>query len=159
MLASHPSSIRIGDQWMKKIAAALIALSVVATPLSATAQEFRDGPRHFERDRDHGHRPDRHHRDRDRHSDRDLVIGGIVGLTTGLFVGSVIVDQPRYERRMPPPRWHEPRGPRYYNDGPRYVRAWSPAWYRWCSQMYRSFDPRSGTFIGRGGRERFCEMR
>jgi Ni/Co efflux regulator RcnB len=143
---------------MKKIAAAIMALSVIATPLAATAQEFRDGPRHFERDRDHGHRPDRHH---DRHSDRDLMIGGIVGLTTGLFVGSVVVDEPRYDRRMPPPppRYYGPRGPRYFDDGPRFARAWSPAWYRWCSQAHRSFDPRTGTFIGRDGRERFCEVR
>jgi Ni/Co efflux regulator RcnB len=147
-----------GDEWMKKIAAAIMALSVIATPLAATAQELFDGPRHFERDRDHRHRPDRHN---DRHSDRDLMIGGIVGLTTGLFVGSVVVDEPRYDRRMPPPppRYYGPRGPRYFDDGPRFARAWSPAWYRWCSQAHRSFDPRTGTFIGRDGRERFCEVR
>lgn len=139
---------------MKKIAA-IMALCIIATPLAAAAQEFHDRPRHF--DWDHAHRADRHH---DRPSDRDLIVGGIVGLATGLYVGSVIIDEPRYEHRLPPPpRWHEPRRPRYYDDGPRYARAWSPAWYRWCSQIHRSFDPRSGTFIGRDGRERFCEVR
>jgi hypothetical protein len=144
---------------MKKFAAAAImALSVIAMPLAASAQEFRDGPRHFERDRDHGHRPYRHH---DRPSDRDMIVGGIVGLTTGLFVGNVIVDEPRYDRRMPPPppRYYGHREPRYFDDGPRFARTWSPGWYRWCSQVHRSFNPRTGMFIGRDGRRHFCEVR
>jgi hypothetical protein len=32
----------------------------------------------------------------------------------------------------------------------------SPAWYQYCSQRYRSFDPDSGTFVGYDGVRRPC---
>ena len=33
---------------------------------------------------------------------------------------------------------------------------WSPEWYRFCEDSYRSFNPRTGTFRGYDGREHFC---
>jgi hypothetical protein len=30
------------------------------------------------------------------------------------------------------------------------------AWYAWCFERYRSFDPRSGTFLGYDGRRHLC---
>jgi hypothetical protein len=36
------------------------------------------------------------------------------------------------------------------------VEPWTPQWERFCSYRYRSFDSRSGTFIGNDGRSHFC---
>lgn len=33
---------------------------------------------------------------------------------------------------------------------------WSAAWYSYCESRYRSFDPRSGTFLGYDGQRHFC---
>lgn len=37
------------------------------------------------------------------------------------------------------------------------IEPWTPEWYDYCSDRYRSFKPRSGTFTGYDGVERFCE--
>lgn len=70
--------------------------------------------------------------------------------------------------------YYEQEGPRYrggYRDQGRYAHspyahgrnvharpyeAWSPEWYRWCSDRYRSFNARTGTFTTYGGEQRFC---
>ncbi len=55
-----------------------------------------------------------------------------------------------------------PPGPRaigkevYVNDYAGGLEPWSPEWYDYCSDRYRSFSPRSGTFVGYDGREHFC---
>lgn len=36
------------------------------------------------------------------------------------------------------------------------LRPWSPQWYTYCQNRYRSFDPGSGTFTGYDGRQHFC---
>jgi hypothetical protein len=95
----------------------------------------------------------------------DALVGGAVGLATGLIVGSAIASAPRYDE----PRYIDP--PYAYDDAPVYrappryyrpvqvraaVEPWTPQWERFCSYRYRSFDPRSGTFIGNDGRSHFC---
>lgn len=149
---------------MKKItAAALVGLSLVTAliPVQASAQEFRHGgpPRYEQRD---GGRPDRggDRRDDHRSSDRDLAIGGIIGLTSGIIVGNSIYDRPRYDRRMPPPppRYGGYHGRPRFDDRDRFgPRPWSLRWYRWCSNAHRSFNPNTGLFIGRDGRRHFCQ--
>ncbi|KQV64486.1 BA14K family protein [Rhizobium sp. Root1220] len=102
------------------------------------------------------------------HGDNDALVGGAVGLATGLIVGSAIANAPRYdEPRYIDPPVYEPEydaaptyraPPRYYRPVP--VRAelepWTPQWERYCSYRYRSFDPGSGTFVGYDGRSHFC---
>jgi hypothetical protein len=100
------------------------------------------------------------------HGGNDALVGGAVGLATGLIVGSAIASAPRYEERryIDPPYEYEDAPvyrappPRYYRPVP--VRAgvepWTPQWERYCSYRYRSFDSRSGTFIGNDGRSHFC---
>jgi len=34
--------------------------------------------------------------------------------------------------------------------------AWSREWYAYCSQRYRTFNPETGYFIAKGGRQAFC---
>lgn len=98
---------------------------------------------------------------------------GAAGLATGLIVGSAIASQPRYVEPgyyygdyppPPPPYYYRPR-PVYvapapaeaYYPGPAYdLRPWSPQWMRYCSDRYRTFDGRTGTFVGYDGARHFC---
>jgi hypothetical protein len=53
----------------------------------------------------------------------------------------------------PPPAYYGPAayGPAY---GP---PAWTPEWYTYCAQRYRSFNPRTGYFVGFDGLPYFCQ--
>jgi hypothetical protein len=112
----------------------------------------------------------RYHR---HHGGDDALVGGAVGLATGLIVGSAIANAPRYDEPRyidppyeyddapiyrAPPRYYSPAPPRYYRPVPVRVgvEPWTPQWERYCSYRYRSFDSRSGTFIGNDGRSHFC---
>jgi len=121
---------------------------------------------------------DRYWRHDNHHGRNDAWVGGAVGLATGLIVGSAIANAnngPVYEERryIDPayePDYYEPapvyRAPRrvYVEPQQQYyarpvrtaVEPWSPQWARYCSYRYRSFDPRSGTYIGNDGRSHFC---
>jgi len=49
----------------------------------------------------------------------------------------------------------------YYGQPSRSYRApapWTRDWYNACTARYRSFDPRSGTFLGYDGRRHFCQF-
>lgn len=69
---------------------------------------------------------------------------GVIGFATGAIVGGAL-SQPRtvtvYEE------------PVYYGGR---LQPWTPSWYAYCSERYRSFNPRSGTFTGYDGRTHFC---
>jgi BA14K-like protein len=70
---------------------------------------------------------------------------GLVGFGVGALVGSALVA-PRVYAAAPPPVYGAAYGP----------PAWSPAWYSYCAQNYRSFNPHTGYFIGSDGRPYFC---
>ncbi|MDS7595582.1 BA14K family protein [Agrobacterium tumefaciens] len=38
----------------------------------------------------------------------------------------------------------------------RTIEPWTNAWYDYCSQRYRSFNSRTGTFVGNDGQNHFC---
>jgi hypothetical protein len=87
---------------------------------------------------------------------------GAAGLAGGLLLGSAIASQPRYyyddEYAPPPVRYYAPPPPVYY-PGPyagNGLRPWSPQWMRYCEGRYRTFDARSGTFVGNDGMRHFC---
>jgi BA14K-like protein len=71
---------------------------------------------------------------------------GLVGFGVGALVGSALFAPRVYAG--PPPYY----GPVAY--GP---PAWSPAWYNYCAQRYRSFNPHTGYFIGPDGQPYFCQ--
>jgi hypothetical protein len=100
------------------------------------------------------------------HHNNDGLALGAVGLATGLIVGGAIASAPRYrsEERVyidPPVDYYEP-APVYRRARPVVVDSygslepWSPSWYRYCANRYRSFNGRTGTFIGYDGRSYFC---
>ena len=139
----------------KVIKTLVLSAAVAATTLTATAGIATA------RDRDGYWRGDggyRHHR-RDR--DRDALIGGALGLATGVIIGGALASQPRYqERRYVEPEYYPEPEPRViYRRQPVYAPSyepWTQSWYDYCSQRYRSFNPQSGTFVGYDGREHFC---
>ncbi|MDM9628803.1 BA14K family protein [Rhizobium sp. S152] len=101
------------------------------------------------------------------HHGNDALVGGAVGLATGLIVGSAIANSgPRYIDPPYEPDYYEPApvygAPVYRAPPPRYYPAaaglepWTPQWERYCAYRYRSFDPRSGTYIGYDNRSHFC---
>lgn len=53
--------------------------------------------------------------------------------------------------------------PRVYHTAPRTVvvhgglQPWTPAWYSYCSQRYRSFNPNTGYFLAYSGNYVFCQ--
>jgi hypothetical protein len=135
------------------LSAALAATTFAALP----AAEARDRYRHFEPRHHHVHR----------HSNGDAVAAGILGLAAGAIIMGAIAQPdlgaPVYRERI----YREPvYEPDYYPPAPRrrvvvYDRAasvepWTPAWYRYCENRYRSFNARSGTFMGYDGAEHFC---
>ncbi|MCS4089031.1 BA14K family protein [Rhizobium sp. BK176] len=111
----------------------------------------RDRGDRWRDDRDHdwrGHRPPPPPpRGMNRNDD---YAAGIMGFLGGMAVGSALDNGGRIPVIRQPPDRFQPR--------PVTLRPWSPGWYRWCDARYRSFDPRSGTYIDRTGRQRFCEV-
>ncbi|WP_407941300.1 BA14K family protein [Mesorhizobium xinjiangense] len=68
--------------------------------------------------------------------------------------------QPVYRERNyypPAPRPAYRRPHVVYAD--RGLEPWSPGWYRYCEDRYRSFNPSTGTFRGYDGRDHFCAAR
>ena len=76
--------------------------------------------------------------------------GGIAaGLATGLLLGGIIASQQQYYYG---PGYYY--GPPVYYGPPAYYGA--PNWEAYCFSRYRSFDPYSGTYLGRDGRRHYC---
>ncbi|WP_061933545.1 BA14K family protein [Aureimonas sp. AU22] len=121
-------------------------------------------------------------RHRDRSNTGDVLLGGAVGLAAGALLGSalsqprqpeyyapapgyyeppprpVYVAPPSYEDTIPaPPRYYQPRQARYYDDYGTYTRGGGSHVER-CLARYRSYDPRSDTYVGYDGYERRCNL-
>ncbi len=123
---------------------AILSLAVAATTL-ATLPAANAGDRYWRHNGRHYHS---HHSD-----SGDLAAAGILGLAAGaLVVGLASQPEPVYERPYRRPIRQYPET--VYVDGA--FEPWSPGWYDYCADRYRSFDPRSGTFMGYDGREHFC---
>lgn len=104
----------------------------VSTGDTPKVELVRDrGGRHGNR-----HRGSRHRRGG---SDVGLALGAI-GLGLGL---SALASRPSYGYYAEPS----------YNYRP---APWSPAWYDYCFDRYRSFNPRTGYFKGYDGEYHFC---
>lgn len=122
---------------MKAVALAA-ALSVGALALPDTAEAGR---------RHHGH-------------GGNAAAAAIIGLGVGAIIGGAIASD-RYYYAPPPPRVYyappPPPQPPYYGPVAYAPPPWTPDWYAYCDSKYRSFDPRSGTFMGYDGLRHFCQ--
>ena len=85
-----------------------------------------------------------------RHGGGDALAAGIIGLGVGAIVGSALTPQTVYVAPPPPPP-APVYAPVAY--GP---PAWTPDWYTYCYSRYRTFNARTGTFVGYDGYEHFC---
>jgi hypothetical protein len=112
---------------------------------------------------------------RHNHSNNDALAAGVIGLAAGALIGGALAnsrpayandgyyndgyygdgyyEQRRYVRPRPAPvrTYYQPRV--VYQSG---LEPWSREWVRYCSNRYRTFDARSGTFVGYDGQEHFC---
>ncbi|MBZ9962315.1 BA14K family protein [Mesorhizobium sp. BR1-1-2] len=130
---------------------AVLSAAVAATMLVALPAANADDWRHH---RHHGH--------------GDAVAAGVLGLAAGALIGGALANQ------QPPPRDYYDDGyydrdvrirpapvRRYYAEpqvvyADRYAEPWTRGWYDYCSDRYRTFNPRTGTFTGNDGEQHFC---
>ncbi len=87
----------------------------------------------------------------------DAIIAGAAGFAVGTLFGNATA-RPHY---VAPRAYYAPRAryaPRPVYAAPVTYRPapWTPAWYAYCAEKYRSFDPRSGTFMGYDGHRHMC---
>lgn len=131
---------------------AILSTAVAATTLSAlpSAQADDWGGRRYYR----------------HHGSGDLVAAGVLGLAVGALAAGLTTprrDVPYYVDedyvdRAPPRRAYVVREPQViYADRYSSYEPWTRDWYQYCSDRYRSFNPRTGTFVGYDGVRRFCE--
>ncbi|TIT89265.1 MAG: BA14K family protein, partial [Mesorhizobium sp.] len=126
-----------------------IAATILATLPAANADDWRWR---------------RHH-----HNHNDALAAGVVGLAAGaLIAGALSNPQPRYNSYYEPGyddydyRYVQPAPVRRYYAQPRvvyadrYAETWTRAWYEYCSDRYRTFNSRTGTFTGNDGEQHFC---
>ncbi|TIW59201.1 MAG: BA14K family protein, partial [Mesorhizobium sp.] len=103
------------------------------------------------------------------HNHNDALAAGVVGLAAGaLIAGALSNPQPRYNSYYEPGyddydyRYVQPAPVRRYYAQPRvvyadrYAEPWTRAWYEYCSDRYRTFNSRTGTFTGNDGEQHFC---
>ena len=136
----------------KTIKAIVLSAAVAATTLTATVGVAEA------RDRHGWNNGGWHHRDHRRRDRNDALVGGAIGLATGMIIGGAIASQPRYEERryVEPEYYPEPERRVIYRRAAPSYEPWTRGWYEYCSDRYRSFNPDSGTFVGYDGREHFC---
>ena len=81
--------------------------------------------------------------------------GGAVaaGILGGLLLGGLIASQPGPYYYGPGYYYGPPPG---YYYGPSYYGP-PGDWAAYCMSRYRSFDPASGTYLGRDGRRHYCQ--
>lgn len=139
----------------------ILGAAVAATALSAMPAQANDW---------RGRQPHRPQVVQQHDNRGDLVAAGILGLAAGVIVAGIVAGA---NNRQPVAQHNPYRQPRptqvrdYFPDAPRGVHddrrghgyaaePWSRDWYRYCTARYRTFDPATGTYIARGGQERFC---
>lgn len=77
------------------------------------------------------------------------IAAGVIG---GLIGGALLAPGPSYA--APAPVYEEPVP--YYQQRPVYAAPAGGGSVEWCMRRYRSYDPRTGTYVGMDGRERSC---
>lgn len=82
--------------------------------------------------------------------DGRVAAGIIGGLAAGAIIGSIVANSGYYYG----PSYYYGPGPYYYGPGP---YAYEPdGEVAYCMQRFRSYDPRSGTYVGYDGYRHPC---
>lgn len=81
-----------------------------------------------------------------------FVAGAITGLVTGAIAGQALKDNDNGRNHFRGPRRHFNHHSRHYGR----PKPWTNAWYDYCHSRYRSFNPRTGYFLGYDGDHHFC---
>jgi hypothetical protein len=142
-----------------KIMATALAVSVGVLSFAGSADA---GDRGWRPDRDGRHW--RHHGGWHgghgyRYNNGDALAAGIIGFGAGAILGGALA-QPRYYAYEPAPVYVAP-APVYVEPAPVYsysagAAPWSAEWYAYCDARYRSFNSRTGYFLGYDGEYHFC---
>lgn len=137
---------------MKRLIAFVLALAIAA--MSAAAPVAAQ-PRHGLHPRPHGQHWDRRgpppgwnkrqweyrrrylRRHGHRDDDHDAAIGIIAGAILGFALGAAVSDTRERQSRA-------------------LSRIDDPDWIAYCARKYRSFDPRTGTYLGYDGLRHYC---
>lgn len=138
---------------------ALLATTSVAPAVAQSRYHSRDAyMEHYYRShqhdsdyrrwRDNRHRWDRRDYDRWYRSHRkrdgdDIAAAAIFGLAAGAIAAGVAANASQPRSSGVPSAGGYPYG--------------SDGYYRYCSRKYRSFDPRSGTYLGYDGQRHYCQ--
>lgn len=147
--------------FIKPAIATLAVASVVIAPVS---QAFA-----HERWKHHKHRPYHQPVIVKKNDPGELIAAGIIGLAVGAIIVGAATQGSGHKTHVPhrprPDRNYFPPRPDEIDDEPEIIYAepafdapqpWSPEWYDYCNNRYRSFDDRSGTFLGYDGKRHFC---
>ncbi|ENN93891.1 BA14K family protein [Bartonella bovis] len=98
----------------------------------------------------------------------DALAAGVLGLATGAILGNVLTKpaQPQIIYQAPYPQnqviYQEiPQPQVVYQVHPTVTyqstyQPWTSQWLQYCTQKYRSFNPKTGTFRGYDGLDHFC---
>lgn len=153
---------------MKKVLLTLGAAVIAAAGMASTAEAGGYG-RGYYGGYGHGYHGGWHH-----HDNGAAIGAGILGLGVGALIGSAVTSnsyrQPGYYYEQAPvyvepaPVYVAPR-PVYVAPRPVYRAAPAPVYYgaanshvAACSARYRSYDPRSDTFLGYDGYRHACTL-
>ena len=129
-------------------------------------QERGGHPRHAQPQPRRGQRPNNTARTRG-NDDGAIAAAAIIGLIGAAIVTSTInnrTDPLATGTVRPTPQPHNPYPPAPQGHGQNHpvaqtsssLEPWTPQWYSWCTQKYRSFNAETGTFRGYDGRNHFC---
>ena len=139
----------------------VLAFATAATALAPITQASADDWRHR-----------RHNRN------ADAWVAGAIGLAAGAIIIGALADQNRpqrvYRERIydepiymdpdedyypPQPRPRVVRRPQviYSDDYAGNFEPWTRGWFEYCSNRYRSFNSRTGTYRGYDGLNHFCK--
>ncbi len=166
---------------MRILLAVLTACTLATSLGTAQAQVWDNGPGYIGEPP-----PPRYYREAPRRHHRggidagDALLGGAIGLAAGALLGSALsqpqqapaptyyppqprqsypaygVAPPSYEDTVPARRtYRQPRQARYYDDYGTYTRR---DHVEACLARYRSYDPRTDTFVGNDGYRRRCQL-
>lgn len=151
--------------------AAIASVAVAATAFIPVSQSFAGdrfyGGRGYHSDKyDRFHR---HHRSkrpvvvyRDRSG--DALAAGVLGLAIGAIIAGAATapdPYPPYDLNTGNFPGNYPPAPAPYQGHASYsysgvAEPWTQAWYSYCTQRFRSFDAKSGTYLGYDGKRHFC---